>query len=147
LERHVKLPNWFKIVWWLLLMAMLSVYLAVRLESVRDGVYTAFDLAVLAVWTALAFAPLFSEFEVGSLKLKMKLEEVKDHVDDRVERLRAEIRNSVDFRTQISPQFFMPHPPPDSRLPSIEEKMSSRSIPTSVSSLLFDTGLSVPSIA
>lgn len=135
----MKLPNWFKIVWWLILVSLLSSYLAVRLATLAAGAYTLFDLSVLAIWTALAFAPLFSEFELGSLKLKTKLEEVKEHVDDRVEKLRAEIRNTIDFRTQINPQFFLPHPPPDSQLPSLEEKI--RSV---LSDALRDHGLRQP---
>lgn len=119
----MKLANWFKVTWWLLLIALLSWFLAARRSAVVGGTYTAFDLAVLAIWIILAAAPLFSELEIGSLKLKTKLDEVKDHVDDQVEKLRTEIRNTIDFRTQINPQFVIPNPPPDSQLPSLEERI------------------------
>lgn len=115
----MKLPNWFKIVWWLLLLIGVGLLLTMRISAIAAGQGGAIDALLLVLWVALFLAPVYQEVDILGLKLKQEVREVKDAVED----LRAEIRNSVDVRAQINPTFNFPTPPPDSQLPALEIRL------------------------
>jgi hypothetical protein len=119
----MKLPNWFKILWWVLLLTCLGVFLATRYRDLIGGKSIGSEILVLVVWLALLLLPLFQEISLFGLTFKREFEALKTNVRDEVASIRAEIRNSVDVRTQISPNFVFPTPPPDSQLPAIEKSI------------------------
>jgi hypothetical protein len=117
----MKLANWFKITWWALLLLGFGVVLSMRYRDLIAGKPIGTDVVVLVVWLALLLLPLFQEISVFGLTFKREFEALKTNVRDGVASLRTEIRNSVDIRTQISPNFVFPLAPPDSQLPAIEK--------------------------
>jgi hypothetical protein len=119
----MKLPNWFKILWWILLLMGLGVLLTKRYSDLIGGKSIGSDMLVLVVWLALLLLPLFQEISLFGLTFKREFEALKTNVKDEVASIRAEIRNSVDIRTQISPNIVFPLPPPDSQLPAIEKRI------------------------
>ena len=80
-------------------------------------------MVVLVVWLALLLLPFFQEISLFGLTFKKEFEALKTNVKEEVAGIRAEIRNSVDVRTQISPNIVFPSPPPDSQLPAIEKRI------------------------
>jgi hypothetical protein len=114
----MKLPNWFKIVWWLLLLLALTVYLGERYPELRSGHSIPMDVVVFLVWVGLLLAPLFQEIGFWGLTLKQQLEGLKSDVRDQVQSLKSEIQNVV----QVSPNITIV-PPSDSQLPAIEREV------------------------
>jgi hypothetical protein len=115
----MKFPNWFRILWWLALIGMIGWFLVRRLPNLISGKATAFDVLTLLIFFCLSLAPIFSEITLLGITLKQQLETVSQKVDA----VKAEIHNSLSFRSQINPSFnFSIPPPPDSRLPEIEDQ-------------------------
>jgi len=107
------LPNWFRIVWWFLLLGLLSVFLLHRYPALQKGEAVPADIFVFAVCMALPLAPLFKEMSFLGIRLKQDIGALRGQV----EALRAEIQNSVSVNTQFNPQInVLPLPPPDTRL-------------------------------
>jgi hypothetical protein len=119
----LKTANWFKILWWVVLLLGFGALLTKRYNDLVEGKSFAGDVLVLVVWLALLLLPLFREVSFFGMTFKRELEELKKDVKAEVASVRAEIRNSVDIRAQISPNIVFPPPPPDSQLPAIEKRI------------------------
>jgi hypothetical protein len=115
----VKLPNWFRIVWWLALTALLSTFLFWRLPQLSAGQGTLIDGLVFVIWVCLLLAPLFTEVTMLGLKFKQHVDDMERRISAQLTEMRTDVRTAVN--TTFSPQFHMPNPPPDSQLPAIEE--------------------------
>ena len=70
----MKLPNWFKIVWWCVLLLILTYGVLVRFDAFKMGDVTGMDALVLLVWLALALVPIFKEVELFGLKFRQEKE-------------------------------------------------------------------------
>lgn len=114
----MKLPNWFRIIWWLVLLGLISYVLVRRHDALVSGQGSLADVFVLLIWVALFLAPIFQEINFFGVKLRQHLSELKQEVDG----LRTDIRNTIDVQTQINPTFQMLSAPPDAQLPAIEER-------------------------
>ncbi len=79
----MKLPNWFKIIWWVLLLIAISYAVTVRFESYKSGDVTGLDALVLLIWIALALVPVYQEIHILGFKFKQEKEPLKPqpHVD------------------------------------------------------------------
>jgi hypothetical protein len=119
----MKLPNWFKVLWWILLLSVLTYFLYQRYSDLTAGNASYADILVFLVWVSLFLLPLFQEISLFGLTLRQEMESLKNDVQGTMNQLRAEIRNSIDVRNQVSPNFTLYPPPPDSRLPEIEESI------------------------
>lgn len=135
----MKLPNWFKIVWWLVLIALLTALLAVRHEAILAGRVSVLDAATFAIWIALLLAPLFSEMSFLGIKLKREMEQLKGELTAQIGDMRNELKAAIDVRTTVSPQFNFPVPPNDAQLPQIE-----RTIRDAISDAMQTAGKSAP---
>lgn len=76
----MKFPNWFKIIWWLLLLAALTLFLYSRLPSLAAGGAVSADIVIFLVWIGLALAPIFPEIELFGLRLKQEIDQIKREV-------------------------------------------------------------------
>lgn len=121
----MQLPNWLKVLWWLTITAALTYFLHARLPDLLSGNAAASDIAVFGVWMALLLAPLFSEVSLLGVTLKNEIEELKGAIATQLTEIRTEVRNAVDVRATISPQFHMPAPVTDAQLPKLEERVKS----------------------
>jgi len=138
----VKLPNWLKVVWWLLLTGVLSYYLHQRYPDLSEGRAVPSDIVVFVIWIALLLAPLFSELSLLGITLKQHAEEMKSFVASQANEIRSEVRNAVDVRTTFSPQFNIPAPVADSQLPELEAR-----IKEAVSNAFLSHGILAPTPA
>src|SRR6266446_2760204 len=109
----MQLPNWFKVVWWLLLTGLLTAFLYHRYPDLVTGRAAAADIVVFVIWVALLLAPLFNEVSLLGITLKREIEDLKGFVSAQVVDIRSEVRNAVDVRTTFSPQFNIPAPAAD----------------------------------
>ena len=115
----MKLPNWFKICWWIFLIILMIVILYPRYSNFLSGQASSIDLVVFIILVALMITPLFEEFSLLGFSFKKEIEKLKSDVKEEVASLKNEIHNSVNF----NPQFIYPAPPPDSQLPDLEERV------------------------
>jgi len=118
----MNLKPWQRVVWWLFLVCLLSIYLFQRLEALKSGHSVPVDVFVFLVWAALLVAPLFKEVSFWGLKFKQELEETRKHISSQLFAMENRIQNSV----AVSPQFnigTVPAPPPDMQLPALQEKL------------------------
>jgi hypothetical protein len=104
-------PNWFKIVWWILLLIISSILIAYRLNDLISGTTNTVDTILLAVFIVLVLLPLFQEFDIFGVKLKSQIKELKSDIKEQI----------VNLRTEVNPQIYLT-PPPDSQLGDIENK-------------------------
>ncbi len=119
----MKLPDWFKIAWWVLLTGFLTAFLWQRYPDLIAGRAAPADIVVFVIWIALLLAPLFNEVSLLGITLKQQIDELKGFVTSQVTEVRSELRNAVDVRTTFSPQFYMPPPATDAQLPELETKI------------------------
>lgn len=119
---QLQLPNWFKILWWILLLAILSFILSQRYDDIIKGTPSNIDAILLIIWVALCLVPIFQEINLLGVKLKQEINKLKEDVAQQVSNLSNEVRASV--RAEISPQFTFPAPPPDSQLPELEKRIN-----------------------
>lgn len=103
----MKLPNWFRIFWWVMLLLLIGSILYARRDDLLAGRAVPADVIIFLVWVGLLLVPLFREVSLFGVTLKQEMKGLKDEVAS----LRAEFRNTVDVRAQISPTFNIPAPP------------------------------------
>ncbi len=118
----MKLPNWFKILWWIILLFFTGAFLFNRRTALLDGNSTTFDIFVFLIFVALMLVPIFAEVELFGIKLKQEIEELKDRIDIRFGDLKNEIKNSQVQTVHNTFQGFGP-PPPDEKLPELEKEI------------------------
>ena len=135
----MKLPNWFKIAWWILLTALLTAYLYRRYPDLIVGRAVPADIVVFVIWIALLLAPLFNEVSLLGIKLKQQIDDLKEFVASQITDVRSEVRSAVDVRATFSPHFNIPLPASDAQLPEIE-----RRVKAAVSDALADHGIQAP---
>ncbi|NMY24773.1 hypothetical protein HBO19_02140 [Pseudomonas sp. WS 5021] len=121
----MKLPNWFKVLWWILLTAALTYFLYNRYPDLTKGHASHADIVVFIIWIALLLAPLFNEVSLFGLKLKHEIDELKGFVSAQILEIRSDVRNAVDVRTTFSPHFNLPLPAADAQLPDLEVRIKS----------------------
>jgi hypothetical protein len=119
----MRLPNWFKILWWVLITSGVTWFLYVRYPDLIAGRATAVDVVAFVVWIALMLAPLFQEITLLGLTFRQEVKELKQAVGQQLSQIRADVRNAIDVHTTINPQFVMPAPAADSQLPEIERRI------------------------
>lgn len=113
----------FKQIWWLILIVTIGVFLHDRYSLLIDGKAVPADIVVFLTWIALCIAPLFKEIELPGIKLKQEVEKLKKEVKEEITALRNDISNNIEIKSNVSPNFWLNVPPPDSQLPDIETRI------------------------
>jgi hypothetical protein len=131
-EASMKFSEKFKRNWWYLSLFVVAGLLVLRWNSIYTGTATNFDVGLLAVATALALVPIFSEFTFLGLTFKQDLENTKKELKQDIKEvqlsLRAEMQNSVNLANSVansSQQIMYNNPPPDQVLESLTEQIVS----------------------
>lgn len=121
----MKLPNWFKISWWIILLLLTGVILFKRYEAITTGQSVPADVFIFLIFVALMLVPIFSEIEFFGLKLKREIEELKADIKIKLGDIKNEIRNTQTQTLNQTIQAYGPYgpPPPDSKLPELEEEI------------------------
>ena len=117
----MNLPNWFRILWWVLLSAGLIYLLSERFIAIQNGTATSVDAFLFLILVILLLLPLFSEFDFFGVKLKSHIHEMKMEVKEEVTELRKELIN-LGISNQVNPNIYLNSPPPDSKLPELEKQ-------------------------
>ncbi|WP_206957493.1 hypothetical protein [Trinickia acidisoli] len=120
----MKLPNWVRTGWWVILIVVLTVFLYGRYPDLKAGRAAAADVVVFVIWIALLLAPLFGEVSLLGIKLKQQFDELENMMTTQITDIRNDLRNTIDVRTTISPSFNIPAAPSDAQLPAIERRIN-----------------------
>ncbi|WP_374012573.1 hypothetical protein [Pseudoxanthomonas koreensis] len=118
----------FRAIWWFILIACLSIFMLQRFSDLASGEAKPIDFLLFLVWIGVCLGPLFAEVHLPGLTLKQKIEETKKELTRDIESLRADIRNSVEIRSHVSPNFWVgagSQPPPDHKLGEVEQRLHS----------------------
>ncbi len=118
----MKLPNWFKITWWVVLLIISGTILLQRYSDITTGRSVLVDAFIFLVFVALMLLPIFSEIEFFGIKLKKGIDELKDEIRIKFGDIQNEIRNNQTQTLNATFQGFGP-PPPDNTLPELEAKI------------------------
>lgn len=112
--------DWLKIVWWIILIIVGACFLGQRYDSIIDGTAISLDIIILIAWISLLLMPLFHEISFFGVKFKKEIDMLKSDLREQIVNLRYEIQNSINVRTQISPQIYL-NTPSDSELHNFKE--------------------------
>jgi len=124
--KEMKLTDWAKIVWWLVLLAFFVYLLSQRFETIMQGVASAFDIVIFLILIALATIPLFQEVDFFGVRLKKEMDTLRTEFKEQIINLRADIiQNTINMRTEISPQIQFLTSPTDAELQKIKEELKS----------------------
>nr|WP_064496045.1 hypothetical protein [Pseudomonas chengduensis] len=115
----------FRAIWWFVLVLCLTYIIWQRLGDIEAGTAKPLDFLLIIVWLGICLGPLFAEIELPGIKLKQKIEELKEKVTEEVASLRSEIRNTIDVRSSIAPNISFNTPPPDYKLGDLEQQVRS----------------------
>lgn len=111
----MKTPNWFKIIWWIVLLGITSFTLILRYRDITSGKSVPFDVVVFLIWVAIMLAPIFQEISILGIKLKQSIEELKNQVNE----VKNEIHNKITFNPTINLA-----PSADNKIQELEQKYS-----------------------
>ncbi len=106
----MKLPNWMKIILWGCLTTFVAVILFNRLDDIIRGWADTSDIAILLIFIALLAAPLFQEVDFFGVKLKREIDNLRTDFKEQIINLRSDIQNTINMRTEISPQIILTPP-------------------------------------
>lgn len=121
----MKLPNWFKIAWWIILLLLTGIILYERYEAITTGESVSADVFVFFIFVALMLVPIFSEIEFFGLKLKKDIENLKTDINIKLGDIKNEIKNTQNQTLNQTIQAYGQYgpPPPDSKLPELEKEI------------------------
>lgn len=118
----MKLPNWFKISWWIILLLLTGLILYKRYDAIVTGQSVIADVFIFLIFVALMLVPIFSEIEFFGIKLKKEIEDLKQDLNIKLGDIKNEIKNSQVQTVHNTFQGFGP-PPPDNKLPELETEI------------------------
>ena len=121
----MKLPNWFKIAWWIILLLLTGTILFNRYEDITNGKSVLADIFIFLIFVALMLVPIFSEIDFFGLKLKKEIDELKTDLNIKFGDIKNEIKNSQSQTLNQTIQAYGQYgpPPPDSKLAELEEEI------------------------
>lgn len=114
----MKLPNLFKIFWWVLLLVVSSFFLWHRKDDLAAGRGTGADITIFLTWLAIMLAPIFQEIEFLGIKLKQSIDDLKTQIQIMKVDLQNQLMQTVN--TTINNNF--PRLPQDKDIPKIERE-------------------------
>lgn len=118
----MRLPNWFKIGWWIILLILTGIILYKRFNAIATGLAVPADVFIFLIFVALMLVPLFSEIDLFGIKLKREIESFKSEVSSKLGDIKNEIKISQVQTVNNTFQGFGP-PPPDTKLPELESEI------------------------
>jgi hypothetical protein len=94
----MKLPNWFKIIWWVFLLIIVSVFLYNRYPHLTAGTSTTADIFIFLIWVALCLLPLFEELSFFGITFKKEVEKLKSDIAIQFDNLKTDIKNTINLQ-------------------------------------------------
>lgn len=118
----MKLPNWFKIAWWIILLLLTGFILYKRYEAITTGQSVIADVFIFLIFVALMLVPIFKEVDFFGIKLKKEIEDLKQDINIKLGDIKTEIKNSQVQTVHNTFQGFGA-PSPDNKLPELETEI------------------------
>lgn len=112
---------WIKRIWWLVLVIIMTIFIALRYDALLGGTATVMDVIIFLIWISLLIVPLFREVNIFGVNLKKEIDSLKTETSEQISNLRSDIINSIHFQAEINPRIYVGQPPPDEKLPSIKD--------------------------
>ena len=111
----MKIPNWAKIIWWILLAGFFAYLLSQRYDSIISGAASATDIVIFLILIALLVIPLFQEVSIFGVSFKKEIDNLRRDVKEQFVDLRSEIQNTINI--------YPPSPSTDSELHDLEKSI------------------------
>jgi hypothetical protein len=122
-ENELKLSNWFKIPWWILITAFTGYVFYSRWSYISEGKSAPVDVFIFLVLVALLLAPIFQEISLFGLKFKQEVDKLKEHVSTQLATFKADIQTVISNSVNTNVTVSSGTPPTDDQLPKIEERI------------------------
>jgi hypothetical protein len=119
----MRLPNWLKIVWWLVITGFFAYLLSQRYTSIISGDTSATDIVIFLIFVALFSIPLFQEVDFFGVRLKKEIDTLRTEFKEDIVNLRSDIQNTINMRTEISPHINLLTSRSDSEIRNLEEQI------------------------
>jgi hypothetical protein len=117
----MKLPLWFKVIWWLLLCCITSFLFYKRIPAIEAGQSAPIDVFIFLVLVVLLLAPVFQEVSFFGLKFKQAVDELQKQLVTQLTDFKSEIKSTITTNSNVS--VTIPPPPSDDQLPEIEDRI------------------------
>jgi hypothetical protein len=118
----MKLPNWFKIGWWVILTGLAAWLFYSRLQAISAGRTAPVDIFIFLVLVALLLVPIFQEVSFFGLKFKQVIDDLKQNIATQLMVFKAEIQTTMNNTSNVN--VMLPQSaPPDDQLPDIEQRI------------------------
>lgn len=118
----MKFPNWFKVVWWLILLILSTTFLIFRIDDLLGAKVSILDFIVFVFWSFLTLFPIISEINIFGVKLKKELENFKDDINSTFVKFYNEIKNKIEVQTNFNPNITLT-PVPSESLSELQEEV------------------------
>lgn len=112
----------FKILWWFILVLVISLFLYGRRDDLMGGKPSYFDSIVFVIWVGICLAPIFQEMNIFGIKLKQDIQDLKKDLTHQLAILKTEITSSIEVSSANNNQIYVntnPEPPKDSEIPNL----------------------------
>jgi hypothetical protein len=94
-EKIMKIPNWFKIFWWILVTALTGYIFYHRWDYISSGKSAPVDVFISLVLLALLLAPIFQDISLFGMKIKQEVEKLKEYMSVRLATFKADIQTTI----------------------------------------------------
>lgn len=118
----MKLPIWFKIVWWVIITGLTTLLFSMRISSISKGESAPVDIFIFLVLVALLLVPIFQEISFFGLKFKQSIDDLQKNISAQLAMFKADIQTTISNTSNIN--VTLPHTTPtDAQLPNLEQKI------------------------
>ena len=126
----MKIPNWFKILWWILLLLLTSILIAIRFGLLVIEKISPFDFTLIIFWIILMLSPLFNDIEIFGVKLKQDIRKLKSEIDLKFVELKSDIKMSQN--QNFTANFGFEKPPSDNEIDKITRSLKKDSLKSQI---------------
>ncbi|MBF0508760.1 MAG: hypothetical protein HQK57_07530, partial [Deltaproteobacteria bacterium] len=133
----MKLPSWFRFIWWLLISGLTAWLFYKRVPAIVAGHPALIDVFIFIVLVALLLAPIFQEVSFFGLKFKQAIDDFQKQLSTQLSIFKAEIQTTINTSSNVS--VTIPPSPADDQLPELENRINK-----AVSQALEEQGFETP---
>lgn len=119
--------NRFRTAWWLVLLALSSIYLIGRSSDLIKGNTNIFDIFVFVPWFSLMLVPIFQEMDFLGFRFKQEIKDdirsINNELKEQILNFRMAVQNSIDFKQTYNPIINVGALPSDAELKTRQENI------------------------
>ena len=117
----MKFPNWFRIVWWAILLSATTYLLFFQHPLLKEKVLP-FESILLVFWLLLLLSPIYYNIEFFGVKLKQEVKDLRSEINQKFTEIKTEIK--VAQNQSVTTNFGYGYPSSDEKLNKIMEVIS-----------------------